>query len=229
MRTHRRALPFLFLELNAQHDFLGPRAALPLANVELVNQNIKWIRQLLQRWKCCLLSGMDAHQQTDPEFAENHLPPHALVGTEGRRPYAGAWDQSAQIIPCSGKRRPWPKIGEIMDSGAKLVLEKRQFDLFSNPASREVLKAFGCQTLYCFGATLEHDIRATALSARTLGYEVVVIGDAVGLRDQAAAEQARGVMLKRGIRFEPCDETSIQIVLRIKRRERETRQKAVHE
>jgi nicotinamidase-related amidase len=84
------------------------------------------------------------------------------------------------------------------------------------------------QALYLFGATLEQDIHATALSARTLGYDVVVIGDATGCRDENGAGATRAGLQRRGVKFETADWAGTEIVLWQKRMERERRQKAAH-
>lgn len=71
---------------------------------------------------------------------------------------------------------------------------------------------------------LEHDLRATALSARIMGYEVTIIEDAVVVRDPAEAAKVRGELLGRGVRFAPTDEVLIQITQMKKRLERSGRQ-----
>ena len=221
MSSASRSMPFLFVEICAQNDFLLPEAPMLVSNVESVVRNMDVLRREIGRAGAPALAGMDVHTPLDPEFKSNDLPPHAIAGTPGQQPHAGARDRSARIIPVSGQRRPWPNLKEIAELGGKLILEKRQFDLFSNPACREVLNGFGPRQLYLFGATMEHDIQATALSARTVGYEVTIVSDATGSRGRT--DEVRGVLLGRGVRFETTEEAVTQITLSLKQRARDKR------
>lgn len=223
----RRPLPLLFIEINAQCDFFDP-GPMQVQRADSVVRNMEQLRWRFRRARMPIIAGMDLHQARDFEFSSGRVPPHAIAGTQGQRACAGAADRSAKIIPLSGKRRPWPNIREIVKLGGKLVFEKNQFDLFSNPACREVLKGLDPKIVYLFGATLEEDIHATALSARTVGYDVCVVTDATGIRDENAAGVSRAGMQKRGVKFESTDVAGTEIVLWQKRMERERRQKAAH-
>ncbi len=227
MAVHR-FLPFLFLDINTQNDFLGEQALFGIKGAEEIRRNIRDLMGRIRHAGLVVLAAMDVHAPNAPEFASYNLPPHALIDTPGQEKIYESWERSAKIIPASGQRRPWPKISELTQAGGQLVLEKEHFDLFTNPASVEVLRSFNPKKLFLYGATLEHDVYTTALSARTLGYSVTVIKDATGSMNEQAEATAKVGLLKRGVTFEDTSDTLIEISLWIKRKEREKRMRAAH-
>jgi nicotinamidase-related amidase len=224
-----RELPFLRLDLNVQEDFFLPGAPLYVANAEAVRGRL---RELARAWggkesaALPTLALLDAHASDDAEFTGGALPPHALAGAPGARMLAELRERGAAVIPASGRRSPWPDLDRLRLEGGRLILEKRAHDGFSNPALAEVLRHWRPRELALCGAVLEQDLRATALTARPLGFEVVVLEDAAGRRDAAAAVKVRGELERRGVRFE----TTTAVIKRLfewrarqDRREREHR------
>lgn len=218
------SLPFLFLDINTLNDFLAPGAPMAGADIDRIKGRIGELADYSRREKLVDIAAADAHAANDPEFAAHGLPPHALAGSEGQKKIRETFVRSAALIPAHGKRRPWPNLRDLRAFGGQLLLEKTQFDLFSNPALRELLRDLNPKQLYLYGATLEHDLRATALSARIMGYEATIVEDAAVVRDPAEAAKVRGELLGRGVRFAPTDEVLIQIAQMKKRLERSGRQ-----
>lgn len=197
---------FLFLDFNTLEDFFGASGAARAANAEPVRVRLKELGEFIRAGKFVALAAVDVHTPDDPEFAQYGLPPHALDRTPGRNKIFETYDRSAQVIPASGQRRPWPNMNNLRQLGGQLILEKSKLDLFSNPAFREVLRSFQPREIVGFGAFMELDIFHTACAARTLGLPLTLIEDACGHRDAAAAEQARTGMLARGVHFETTKE-----------------------
>ncbi|MCZ7647271.1 MAG: isochorismatase family protein [Planctomycetota bacterium] len=201
----------LFVDLNTLEDFFGARPVVLLSNPERTRANLRELTSWLERHGEPLLSATDAHAPDAPEFAAHGLPPHGVVGTPGAARIRETSRKHAPVIPASGKRQPWPMIGELAAKGGQLVLEKENFDLFDNPAAREVLKGFGARELILFGGLFAYDLRATALSARTLGYEVLILEDAIGIWNAPKAAEVRGELARRGVRFGATDQALQQL------------------
>ncbi|MBI3831590.1 MAG: isochorismatase family protein [Planctomycetes bacterium] len=209
-------LPFIFLDLNTLEDFFGAQGAVAAVNRETARPKIKELAYLIMHAGLVSLAGVDLHAPSDPEFAQFNLPPHGLDRSPGRQKIFETFVRGAAVIPPSGKRRPWPNMTELRQRGGQLILEKSQFDLFSNPALHETLKNFQPRELILYGAILEQDIFYTACAARNFLYTVTIAEDACGIRDKAAAEQARAGMLLRGVTFE-CTEEILSRVARATR------------
>jgi len=162
--------------------------------------------------KLPILAIQDAHAAEDAEFAEQGLKPHAILGTEGQQKiFESLAPLGTPILPPSGKRSPWPEIRKIASRGGTVILEKIAFDAFSNPAMKEIASNYEVSEMVLFGATLEHDVAALANSARLIGYEVTVIEDATGSLTKDVQIEARGALRRRGVRFEPAEETCIRM------------------
>jgi nicotinamidase-related amidase len=215
--------PFAFVDLNTQEDYFGPSSPLKLPNAAVARKNIALLMAQLQRLRLPLLAGCDAHGAQDPEFQADGLPPHALAGTPGAARIFETRVRGAFCIPVSGKRRPWPDLKKIIQEGGQLVLEKNRFDLFSNPACREVLRPFNVRELVLWGAMLEHDILATALTARALGWEVTLVHDAAAFRSQAGEVKARHDLGVRGARLALTEEVILRLDWWQRKQVRQTR------
>jgi len=203
--------PFIFLDLCTQQDFFGPAAVLNLFNVAPVRKKLLLLMKCAADARVPMVAGCDAHSAGDPEFQRHALPAHALADTPGARKLAATWVRGAQVIPASGKRRPWPDLKPIAERGGQIILEKREFDLFTNPACREVLGTFSPRELILWGGMLEHDVLTTAVSAHIQGYDVTVIEDACARRHAGAAVRARGRLFARGVRFVKTEEVLLRI------------------
>ncbi len=221
-----KPLPFLFLDLNTLNDFFAPGAPLASERAVSARTHLRDLARAISKAGLIVLAGVDVHTPDDPEFKALRLAPHALEGTEGRRKIPETWIRGAPVIPVSGQRRPWPKIAELRQRGGQLVLEKNQPDLFSNPATQELLRTLQPRELFLYGGLLEHDIHSTALSARDLGYEVTVATDATVWKDDQAAQVVREGLARRKVRFELVEEILIRITLWKKREERELKTRA---
>lgn len=218
------SLPFLFLDINTLNDFFAPGAPMACTDIDRIKGRVGELAGYARRENMLDIAAADAHAANDPEFTAHGLPPHALAGSEGQKKIRETFVRSATLIPAHGKRRPWPNLRDLRAFGGQLLLEKIRFDLFSNPALRELLRDLNPKQLYLYGATLEHDLRATALSARVMGYEVTIVSDAVSTRDPEEASKTRGELLGRGVRFASTDEVLIQMAHTKKRLERTGRQ-----
>lgn len=216
-----KGIPYVFLDLNTIDDFFAPGAPLFAAQAVPARHHLRDLSRSITRAGLIVLAGVDLHLPDDPEFDSHALLPHALEGSPGRQKIAETWVRGVPVIPVGGQRKPWPKMQEIRQRGGQIVLEKNRLDLFSNPALSELLRNLHPAELILYGALLEHDIHATAFTARDLGYEVSVASDACLARDEASAAASREGMLRRHVRFETTDEITLRILLWKKRQERE--------
>lgn len=223
-----QGLPFLCVDLDTQEDFfaLTTGAPLRLPNADLARKNIEQLTELAARLRLPVLAGCDAHAAGDPEFAAQRLPPHALAGTAGARKIRETAMRGVSIIPASGRRRPWPDLTDLALRGGGLVLEKKRFDLFSNPACREVVRMLEPRELLMWGAMLEHDVRATALTAHAHGLAVTIVSDAAAHCDPDSATATLGALGRRGVRLQFTEEVVLRLTEWEKKRvqhERRTR------
>jgi nicotinamidase-related amidase len=218
-----RPLPFLFVDVCTQDDFFAPDAPLALPNAAAARRNIGLLARLAAQAGLTILAGCDAHSPDDPEFADGKLPPHALEGTPGVRKIHETLVRGVPFIPRSGQRQPWVDLKSLRERGGQVLVEKGEFDLYSNPACREVIRALNPQELVLYGAMLEHDLYATALTARALGQAVCVASDAAAYRSPETAHAALYELQHRGVRMAPAEELLLRITAWKRRQERRRR------
>lgn len=125
----------------------------------------------LNRRGATVVSTVCAHAENDPEF--RIWPPHCVLGTVGQQ-----------------------KPAELM--AGQIVIEKRQLDLFTSPATDEVLGRLGVGSAVVYGVVTEFCVRFAALGLLARGWRVAVVRDAIQSLDPAAGERFFAEFAARG-------------------------------
>jgi nicotinamidase-related amidase len=85
-------------------------------------------------------------------------------------------------------------IAELKPQPQDIVFQKRRPDGFVGTDFDLMLRSNGIKTIVMSGVATEGGIEGTARSARNLGYEVVIVKDCVGSRNQDLHEMALKLM-----------------------------------
>lgn len=120
-------------EVDAQADFMLPGGKLYVPGAEKIIPNLNRLVETARQRNTFLISSVDAHKPTDPEFRE--WPPHCLKGTPGAELIPEARASNYLVIPNQhGFTLP-------RDLGAyqQVILEKNTLDVFDNPNTDAVL------------------------------------------------------------------------------------------
>lgn len=172
----------VFWDVDTQVDFMSPEGELYVHGAETLAPNLARLTEAARTRGITIVHSADDHELSDPEidvkggdFVDT-FPPHCLTGTPGAaridetEPVAGAVDIA------------WNGTG--FDAGAvasapAVVLRKKWFDVFTNPAAEQVLRTLQPDRVVVYGVALDICNRfAVEGMLRLGGFDIVVVKDA---------------------------------------------------
>ncbi len=184
----------IFWDVDTQVDFMRPDGALHVPGAETIVGNLARLTEHARRAGVPIVHTADDHERGDEELAEtgadfqHTFPPHCLRGTPG-----------VERIP---ETAPPPGVVEVawdgrgFDAAAvaaapEVLVHKKRFDVFANPAAHSVLDALAPATVVVYGVALDVCDRYAVEGLLARGdVDVVVVRDAT-----AAIDPARGARL----------------------------------
>lgn len=174
----------VFWDVDTQVDFLHATGTLYLKGSEAILPNLKALTTFASRKSIPVVASVCAHEENDAEFEE--FGAHCLVGTIGQKKIAetqlgDCWTIPTHRIEFAGEQR-------AVD---QLVVEKRDFDVFTSPNTEAVLECFsrGPQ-FFVYGVVSEICVSAAAMGLLARGCKVSIIEDAIHEVDRKCADRA---------------------------------------
>src|SRR5271163_349401 len=156
----------VFLDVDAQLDFLYPTGALYVTGAEAIVDRVAALNHWAARHGIPVISSVDAHTPDDPEFRD--WPPHCIAGTPGqRKPLSTLLDTRVVVSNASGL----PKIGDAQ----QLLLEKQALDCFSNVNLPALLARLGAKRCLVYGVVTEICVKFAAFGLLKTGRRVELI------------------------------------------------------
>ncbi len=163
----------LFWDVDTQVDFMDPTGKLYVPGAEKVLPKIQELNAWAEQHDVQVISSVDAHQLTDPEFAE--YPPHCLAGTSGQQKVAGTVLPRHFVVPNRSVEIPAP-----ISSYQQIVIEKQATDVFTNPNVETLLDKLGRdRRVVLYGVVTEICVEKAARGLLARGYHVDVVEDAI--------------------------------------------------
>ncbi len=201
----------LFWDVDTQVDFMDPAGAPYVPRAETIVANLEKLTLHAKRMGIARAGSVDHHAPADPEDSDRPdlgepYPPHCLAGTPGAAKIAATSPQNPLWIPPSPVPAP-ALAAQIRNHPGEVFLLKHKFDVFSNPNTCTVLRAYGPSRIVVYGVALDVAVRHAVEGFLTLtGWEIWLVEDAVkAVRPEAAADLLddwRG----RGVRTVSTDE-----------------------
>lgn len=165
---------YVFFDIDTQHDFMDGDGALPVPGAVLIRENLEKLTDAAVRLGILVIASEDAHDADDPEF--NDFPPHCVKGSRGAMKITETRTDAAVRVEADG----------IIPGGAnaaldapQVVLEKRTFDVFTNPAADALLDVLPEATAVIYGVATEYCVKAATRALLERGRNVIVVEDAV--------------------------------------------------
>lgn len=162
------------LIVDVQRDFL-PGGALAVPDGDAVVPPLAACAQEFARRGLPVVASRDWHPQEHCSFRQQGgpWPPHCVAGTPG-----------AELDP--GLRLP--DAARVLDKAT--TAEKDAYSAFDGTDLADWLAERGVKRLFVGGLATDYCVLQSALDARRLGYDVVLLTDAVRAIDPADGEQA---------------------------------------
>jgi nicotinamidase/pyrazinamidase len=183
--------PLLFWDVDTQVDFMHPDGKLYVPGAENVIPNIQRLNTSARQNGVLIISSTDAHQPTDPEFAD--YPPHCLAGTPGQEKVEGTVLPRHFVIP---NRRV--DIPQDLMSYDQVIVQKQATDVFTNPNMEALLQRLEQREIVLYGVVTEICVEKAAHGLIRRGYRVNVVEDAIRHLDAAKGRATIDYVLQHG-------------------------------
>jgi len=181
----------LLWDVDTQVDFLLPGGRLYVPGAEAIIPNLACLTQFARKMRLPLISSADAHHPDDPELKT--YPPHCLAGTTGQKKIPETLLPNRFVIPNRPADLPPAKDFQ------QIIIEKQQFDVFTNPNTDTLLQQFGSKLqILMYGVVTEICVCAAARNLLRRGHKVTLISDAVRALDEAKASEFIDELLRAG-------------------------------
>jgi nicotinamidase/pyrazinamidase len=181
-------------DVDTQQDFMRPDGRLYVPGSEAIVDQLDRLVRHARAEGIPIVHTADDHEPGDEEIAEegadfrDTFPPHCLRGTKGAERIAET-EPPADVVEVA-----WD--GHDFDAAAvaradEVLVRKKRFDVFSNPAAHQVIDALAPSRVVVYGVALDVCDRYAVEGLLARGdVEVVVVRDAT-----AAIDAGRGAAL----------------------------------
>jgi len=161
------------LDIDTQKDFLLSSGALPLAGGERLIPKLRRLFDFARRNALTVISAVRALPADSAEPLP--YPPHCIIGSDGQRKLEDTLLRRPLIL----EDRPVDiNLVDAVRKHQQIVIQRREWDLFSNPVAEKLLRALPSHAIV-FGVPLEHSVRFAAVGLRQRGVKAAVISDLV--------------------------------------------------
>lgn len=181
----------LFWDVDTQKDFLVPAGRLYVSGAEKIIPNLRELTLWAGAHQVPLISSACAHRPGDPELQT--YGEHCMAGTPGQQKVPETLLSSGFTVPNRPIELPHVK------SFQQIIIEKRHFDVFTNPNTDEVVQQFGSRLLILlYGVTTDICVAHAANALLERGHRVELVADAIAALDEKAGAAFLESFLNRG-------------------------------
>ena len=180
------------LLVDVQIDFC-PGGALPIAEGDTVVPVLnRWIAAAADA-RVPVYASRDWHPRGHLSFTDSggEWPAHCLQDSEGARFHPHLQLPDSTVIVTKGMRS-----------------DRDQYSAFDETGLAAALKTRGVTRVWVGGLAQDVCVRATALDARRLGFDTIVIRDGTRAVTSAGGERANAEMSDAGVHFETTDDSA---------------------
>ncbi len=189
----------IFVDIDTQFDFMNPRGNLYVPDAGGIIDNIKKLFDYAKEHKVKILSSIDAHTVSDPEF--KLFPAHCIKGTPGNQKIEASVCNDNIIIENRAQ-----KITESIMNHEQIIVESQTFDIFESINTDQIVKKLDAKTFGVVGVATDYCVKAAALGLLKRGYNVSLITDATKSITKEGNGKALNEMKNAGAVFITTDD-----------------------
>ena len=184
----------IFWDVDTQVDFLDPQGKLYVPGSERIVPKLEALTRCAGDQNILVIASACAHHEDDPEFQQ--FPPHCLAGTPGQRKIPQTLLPNRLVLPSEAAEVP-----RAPRKFQQIILEKRQFNVFSSPNSDSLLERLIETEITLYGVVTEICVAATVRGLLDRGYRVRIVTDAVRALEEPKAQSLFEEVQQRGGRL----------------------------
>lgn len=184
-----------FFDIDTQRDLIVSTGALAVPGAERMIPKLRRLFDFARAQAITILSTANAHEPAGGQL--QGAAAYCLRGTEGQRKI----DDTLLRHPLILENKPVNRnFAEIIRKHAQVVIEKQEWDPFSNPATEKLLRVLPPHAIL-FGIPAEHSVRLAAMGLRRLGIKAAVVQNATMALEPRAAAKSEAAMRSVGVEF----------------------------
>ncbi|UCC95800.1 MAG: nicotinate phosphoribosyltransferase [Candidatus Omnitrophota bacterium] len=188
----------VFIDIDTQYDFLNKGGSLYVKGSEHTLKNLKKLTDFAKQNAILIISSQDTHKADDPEFKQ--FPPHCTQGSKGYQKIKETLLDKHTVLTFKKICSP-QELRTISRVCPQIILEKNNLNVFSNPNTINLLEAVFPDKIYVYGVATEYCIREAVEGLLKMGFEVVLIEDAIKEISGKEKERLFSLWKKRGLHF----------------------------
>lgn len=187
----------VFWDVDTQIDFMDPDGKLYVPGAEDLRANLGYLTELgVERARLC--GSVDAHMPDDPEFAD--WPEHCVYGTPGQCKVFETLVEGTLFMP--SVKLTDSQLFEVVDYRGQVIFEKQDNDVRTNHNVRRFLELVKPSLVVVYGVVSEICVnQAVEFIAGDLGYDTVVVSDAIKELDQVKFDSCKADWKKNGAKL----------------------------
>jgi len=192
----------LFWDVDTQHDFMDEDGKLAVPGAQQIVPNLHRLTRFAVARRIPIIATGDAHDPDDREFEQ--FGQHCVAGTPGQRKIPQTVAEGMEIAAADSLAEQLRRLraGQLR----QLMIEKKDLDVFTQPAADEALRVLDPDHVYVYGVATEYCVLRAVLGIRRRGYPVTVVTDAVKPIAEDAGSSALSAMRKAGARAAVTDQ-----------------------
>lgn len=197
----------IFWDVDTQRDFMEPDGALYVPGAQDLVPSLERLTRFARRAGITIVASICDHTLTDTEISSSPdlrqtFPPHCLRGSRGWEKIPQTRLHEAVVI----ENRPYP--GDEMDrllsdseARAEILVKKQRFDVFTNPATEELLRVLHPEKVFVYGVALDVCVDRAIVGLSAFCGRVAFVEDASRALDARAAARCIADWRRRGVEF----------------------------
>jgi nicotinamidase/pyrazinamidase len=191
--------------VDLQNDFADPAGSLAVAGGQAIIERVNDVTRAALAAGASVVATQDWHPESTPHFAKDGgvWPVHCVAGTWGSALHP-AFDAPIDM--------PTIRKGANGEDGYSGFTMRDPHTQEERPTELEgLLREHGVERVVVCGLATDYCVRATALDALRLGFEVEVIGDAIAAVNLQRDDGDRAIaeMVNAGVTVTRADERSL--------------------
>jgi nicotinamidase/pyrazinamidase len=204
----------IFWDIDTQQDFMKKDGRLYVPEAEEIIPNLDKLMRYARSKHIPIFGSQDCHSPSDAEIREQGFdyektfPPHCIEGTPGQEKIKETKALHPLYIGIKPLQQKELKKMSATHEG-EIILQKQQFDVFTNPNTETLLDIVMPEVIVVFGVALDVcDAHAIHGFLKRGNIEVYLVIDAVKPIDKEKGAQLIHQWGKRGVRMV----TTVEIV-----------------
>ncbi len=162
--------PCIFIDIDTQEDFFSPKGASPFPRSDSIRHNLK------QLTVCAFSKGITILSPVEKDFEQPKIKETLLKGNF--------------LFPKVSVSKKPVNYQTLLKKHPQIIIEKNNFDIFSNPHMMHLLKASGVKNCIVYGLAIDYGLESAVLKLIMQGFKVYVPVDAILAINEANREPA---------------------------------------